>query len=189
MDRLLLTLAIVVFFALCVWGMRRGWLRKARSQSVLVPPFPEVPEAPGEPVLPETTGLYVSTTIAGEWQNRIVTRGAGLRSAATLRLYRGGIEVDRAGAPGFWIPAESLSAVRRDNHIAGKVLGVEGLLVVTWKAGETLLDTGFRGDDVDVYPQWIEALEALIPVSSEKNQDNGKAQKNHHTSEIKGGAQ
>jgi hypothetical protein len=188
MDRLLLTLAIVVFFALCVWGMRRGWLRKARSQSVLVPPFLEAPEAPGEPVLPETTGLYVSTTIAGEWQNRIVTRGAGLRSAATLRLYAGGIEVDRVGAPGFWIPAESLSAVRRDNHIAGKVLGVEGLLIVTWKAGETLLDTGFRGDDVDVYPQWIEALEALIPVSPEKDQ-LAKNSDNNHTSEIKGGAQ
>jgi hypothetical protein len=176
MDRLLLTLAIVVFFALCVWGMRRGWLRKARSQSVLVPPFPEVPDNPGEPVLPETTGLYVSTTVAGEWQNRIVTRGAGLRSAATLRLYPTGIEVDRVGAPGFWIPAGSLRAVRRDNHIAGKVLGVEGLLIVTWMAGETLLDTGFRGDDIDVYPQWIEAVTALIPSEN-------------HTSEIKGGAQ
>ena len=52
MDRLILTLAIVAFFALCVWGMRLGWRRKARSQSVLVPPFPEVPEYPGELVLP-----------------------------------------------------------------------------------------------------------------------------------------
>jgi hypothetical protein len=176
MDRLLLTLAIIVFFALCIWGMRRGWQRKARSQSVLVPPFPEVPESPGEPVLPETTGLYVSTTTAGNWQDRIVTRGAGLRSNATLRLYAGGIEIDRAGAPSFWIPAASVAGAHRAGQIAGKVMGMDNLLVITWKAGETLLDTGVRGDDVDVYPQWIEAITALVP------EDN-------HTSEITGGAQ
>jgi len=175
MDRLLLTLAIIVFFGLCVWGMRRGWVHKARSQSVLVPPFPEVPENPGEPVLPETTGLYVSTTTAGNWQDRIVTRGAGLRSKAALRLYPGGIEVDRAGAPGFWIPAGSVSGVRRASQIAGKVMGMDNLLVITWKAGETGLDTGIRGDDVDVYPQWIDAITAMVA-------------EHNHTSESTGGA-
>jgi hypothetical protein len=176
MDRLFLTLAIIAFFALCLWGMRRGWQRKARAQSVLVPPFPEVPESPGEPVLPETTGLYVSTTTAGNWQDRIVTRGAGLRSNATLRFYDAGIEIDRVGAPGFWIPVETLTGVRRASQIAGKVMGMENLLVITWKAGETLLDTGIRGDDVDVYPRWIEAIMAVVP-------------KENHTSEITGGAQ
>jgi hypothetical protein len=176
MDRLLLTLAIIAFFALCIWGMRRGWRRKARSQSVLVPPFPEVPESPGEPVLPETTGLYVSTTTAGNWQDRIVTRGAGLRSNVTIRFYHGGIEIDRIGAPGFWIPVEALAGVRRASQIAGKVMGMDNLLVITWTAGETLLDTGIRGDDIDVYPQWINAIEAAVPAVN-------------HTSESTGGAQ
>jgi hypothetical protein len=163
MDRLLLCLAIAVFFALCLWGMRVGWRRKARSQSARVPFFPTVPEEPGEPLLPETDGLYVSTTTAGNWQDRIVTRQVGLRTRATLRLYAGGIDVDRAGAPGFWIPAESITGIRRDKAIAGKVMGTDTLLIVTWTAGDAALDTGFRGDDVDVYPRWMEAVLAAAP--------------------------
>lgn len=157
MERFLLVLVVLAFFALAVWGMRLGWRRRARSQSVLVPPFPQVPGEPGEPQL-EAPGLYVSTTTAGNWQDRIVTRGMGLRGRAVLRRYAGGVEVDRAGAPGFWIPVESIVGVRRGSAIAGKVMGTDSLLLITWRLGEVELDTGFRGDDHGVYPQWIESL-------------------------------
>jgi hypothetical protein len=178
MDRLILTLLIVVFFLLCLGGMWLGWRRKARSQSVRVPPFPDPPEELGELLLPAATGLYVSTTTAGNWQDRIVTRGAGLRGNATLRLYACGIEVDRSGAPSFWIPAMSLVDARRDKAIAGKVMGTDSLLIITWNAGETLLDTGFRGDDLDVYPQWIEAVRAAALPRWAAND----------TSDLRGGA-
>ncbi|RSD08684.1 PH-like domain-containing protein [Amycolatopsis eburnea] len=157
MERLWLVLAIVAFFLLCLWGMYVGWRRKARAQSVQVPPFPEIPAEPGD-VLLESTGVYVATTFAGEWQNRVVTRGAGLRTSASWRLHDGGVAVERGGAPGFWIPREAITGVRRDSKIAGKVMGTDALLVVTWRAGETEVDTGFRGDDLDDYPQWIEQL-------------------------------
>ncbi|GAA5166698.1 transporter [Amycolatopsis dongchuanensis] len=141
--------------------MRVGWRRRARSQSVLVPPFPQVPADPGEPLL-EAPGLYVSTTTAGNWQDRIVTRGMGLRGRAVLRRYPGGIEVDRAGAPGFWIPDEAVTGVRRGSAIAGKVMGSDSLLIVTWRLGEVELDTGFRGDDHGTYDQWIDSLSNKI---------------------------
>ncbi|MFJ7216716.1 transporter [Amycolatopsis sp. NPDC098790] len=157
MERLWLVLAIVAFFLLCLWGMYVGWRRKSRSQSVRVPPFPEIPSEPGD-VLLESTGVYVATTFAGEWQNRVVTRGAGLRTSASWRLHDGGIAVERGGAPDFWIPREAVTGVRRDSKIAGKVMGTDALLVLTWRAGETEVDTGFRGDDLDDYPQWIEQL-------------------------------
>ncbi|WP_406629561.1 transporter [Amycolatopsis sp. WGS_07] len=157
MERLLLTLGIVVFFLLCLWGMRIGWKRKARSQSAVVPPFPEIPADPGEFQL-ESTGVYLSTTTAGNWQDRIVTRGAGLRTGAVWRLHPDGIAVERGGAPDFWIPRASVTGVRRDSRIAGKVMGTDALLVITWRLGDVELDTGFRGDDLDDYPQWIEKL-------------------------------
>jgi hypothetical protein len=175
MERLWLTLAIVVFFVLCLWGMRVGWRRKARSQSVEVPPFPETPENLGEPLLQAERGLYVSTTRAGHWQDRIVTRGAGLRTSATWRLHPEGLRVERVGAPELFIPAQSLVDVRTDRAIAGKVMGTDSLLVVTWKLGDVLLDTGFRGDDLGVYPQWMDKLREIAPGR------NGN--------EIKGGAQ
>lgn len=157
MERLWLVLAIVAFFLLCLWGMYLGWRRKARSQSARVPPFEQIPGDPGE-VLLESTGVYVATTIAGEWQNRVVTRGAGLRSGAVWRLHGGGVAVERGGAPDFWIPRGAVTGVRQDSKIAGKVMGTDALLVLTWRAGETELDTGFRGDELDDYPHWIEEL-------------------------------
>lgn len=157
-DRLLLTLVIVVFFLLCLWGMYVGWRRKARTQSVQVPPFPQIPDDPGE-VLLESTGLYVSTTFAGNWQDRVVTRGAGLRTGAVWRLHEGGIAIERGGGPDFWIPRDAVTGVRRDTKIAGKVMGTDALLIITWRAGDVELDTGFRGDELDDYPQWTEALQ------------------------------
>ncbi|WP_346054502.1 MULTISPECIES: transporter [Amycolatopsis] len=161
MERFVLVLVLLAVFALALWGMRVGWRRRARSQSVLVPPFPQVPADPGEPLL-EAPGLYVSTTTAGNWQDRIVTRGMGLRGRAVLRRYPGGIEVDRAGAPGFWIPDEAVTGVRRGSAIAGKVMGSDSLLIVTWRLGEVELDTGFRGDDHGTYDQWIDSLSNKI---------------------------
>ncbi|NKQ53697.1 transporter [Amycolatopsis sp. K13G38] len=157
MERFLLVLVVVAVFALALWGMRLGWRRRARSQSVRLAPFPQVPAEPGEPLL-EADGLYVSTTTAGNWQDRIVTRGMGLRGRAVLRRYAGGVEVDRAGAPGFWIPDESVLRVRRGSAIAGKVMGSDSLLIITWRLGEVELDTGFRGDDHGDYPQWMQSL-------------------------------
>ncbi|MTD55919.1 PH-like domain-containing protein [Amycolatopsis pithecellobii] len=157
MERFILVLVVVACFLLALWGMRLGWRRRARSQSVLVPPFPQVPEQPGEPGL-EAPGLYVSTTTAGDWQNRIVTRGMGLRGRAVLRRFPGGVEVDRAGAPGFWIPQDAIVGARRGSAIAGKVMGTDSLLIITWRLGEVELDTGFRGDDHGDYPQWIQSL-------------------------------
>lgn len=158
MDRLLLTLLVFACFLLALWAMRRSWRRRARSQSAVLAPFPQTPAEPGEELLPEAKGLYVSTTTAGNWQDRIVTRGVGLRGRAALRLYAAGVEVDRAGAPGFFIPRESIVAVKRASAMAGKVMGTESLLVITWRLGDKELDTGFRGDDLDVYPQWITSL-------------------------------
>ncbi|PXY19187.1 transporter [Prauserella muralis] len=163
MERLLLTLLVVALFALGVYGMWRGWRRQARAQSVLVPPFPPVPDDRGEPVL-ETTGIYVATTRAGHWQQRIVTRGMGLRGPASLRLYAGGVEVDRTGRPGFWIPRESIVEAATAKGMAGKVMGTDSLLVLTWRLGDVELDTGFRGDDLAVYPQWIEQVKGGAQV-------------------------
>jgi hypothetical protein len=157
MERLWLVLAIVAFFLLCLWGMYVGWRRKSRSQSAQVPPFPSIPPEPGE-VLLESTGVYLSTTTAGNWQDRIVTRGAGLRTGAVWRLHDGGVTVERGGAPDFWIPREAVTGIRRDTKIAGKVMGTDALLIITWRLGDADLDTGFRGDDLDDYPQWIEQL-------------------------------
>lgn len=158
MDRFLLTLALVAFFALCVFGMWRGWRRQAREQSVEFPPFPAMPGETGTAVLPDLRGMYVCTTRSGHWQQRVVTRGAGLRTSGTLRLYADGVRVERIGAPGFWIPRENVLRATTARAMAGKVMGTAALLVITWQLDDAVLDTGFKADDIAGYPEWIEAL-------------------------------
>lgn len=161
MIRLLLCLAVVAFFVLCAAGMRWGWRNRARRQSYL-PPLPVPPaEFAAEPLLPTMTGAYVSTTTADNWQDRIVAGGIGMRSAVEATLYPEGLLLDRTGAIPLWIPAAALLDARTGKAMAGKVMGVDGLLVVRWLAGEHELDTGLRADDKDTYDEWITAIRAL----------------------------
>ncbi|MER6875102.1 transporter, partial [Amycolatopsis sp. NPDC000673] len=74
------------------------------------------------------------------------------------RLHPDGVAVERGGLPDFWIPRASITGIRRDSRLAGKVTGTDVLLVITWRLGDVELDTGFRGDDLDDYPLWIEKL-------------------------------
>lgn len=155
MTRLLLCLLVVACFVLCAAAMRRGWRNRARRQSYL-PPLPEPPASPGPPLLPPVAGLYVGTTTAGDWQDRIVAGGIGARSRMQLSLYEEGLLVDRTGA-------RALLDARPGRAMAGTVLGVDGLLVVRWRLGEHELDTGLRADDRDHHPEWITAIRALAP--------------------------
>ena len=69
------------------------------------------------------------------------------------------IAIDRTGASPIFIPAESIRDARTDRGLAGKVMfSEEGLLVVQWENQGHLFDTGFRGDDKDVYEEWVAAL-------------------------------
>ncbi|MBP2337833.1 hypothetical protein JOF41_004011 [Saccharothrix coeruleofusca] len=159
MTRLLLTLAVLALFLLCLYGMWRGWQRRARRQAEALPAFPSPPADPGVATM-ETTGVYVGTTIGDDWQNRVAVGDIGHRAEAVLRLTERGVLVDRTGASPLWIPAEDVRGARTARGLAGKVMAADGLLVVRWQLGEQVFDTGFRGDDKDVYEQWVNALNA-----------------------------
>ncbi|SHE97786.1 PH-like domain-containing protein [Streptoalloteichus hindustanus] len=168
MERLLLSLLVLAFFVLCAAGMWWGWRNRARRQAAVLPAFPPAPEAlPGPELLTAATGVYVGTTTAGDWQDRVAVGDVGHRAAASLRLTDAGLLVERNGASPLWIPAESLREARTDRALAGKVMGPDGLLVVTWQLGEHLLDTGFRGDDKASYSEWVSALNALAHPNRE----------------------
>lgn len=157
MTRLLLSLGLLAVFLLCLYGMWRGWQRRARVQAEVLPEFPSPPADTGATVL-ETTGVYVGTTIGEDWQDRVAVGDIGHRAEATLRLTENGVLVERTGASALWIPAEQVAGARTARGLAGKVMTADGLLVVRWRLGDEVLDTGFRGDDKDVYEQWVQAL-------------------------------
>jgi hypothetical protein len=157
MIRLLLVLGCVVLVLVALAGMRLGWRNRERRQATL-PPLPAVPADLGSPRLPAATGVYVGTTFAASWQDRVVHGGLGRRAEASLALYDAGALIDRTGAEPVFVPAAELLDARLAPALAGKVMGAGGLLVLRWRLGAQEVDTGFRADDKSVYPSWVRAL-------------------------------
>lgn len=158
-DRIGWIVGLLLFITLLYWLMRQGWKWRGTLQSGL-PELPQTPEEPGEPVL-GLKGRYHGSTTAGQWLDRIVARGLGVRSLVELTLTDSGLQVERVGAPSFFVPRAALRGARLDKGIAGKVLTEGGLLIVTWAHGDKLIDSGFRSDRSAEHAGWVEAINTL----------------------------
>ncbi len=152
-----LTVALALAFLGCVASMRRGWRRRARRDEML-PALPEPPEGLGPDVVPPLVGLYLGTTRAGGWLDRVAANGLGGRANARLRLVPEGMVVVREGSADGFVPrADLLAAVVTDAQ-AGKWIGEGGVLLLTWRLGGIELDSGFRAEDHGVHETWAKAL-------------------------------
>jgi hypothetical protein len=117
--------------------------------------LPPLPDTVGPALIGATKGLYVGSTIAPSWQDRVAVGDLGFRSKAVLTRYPEGIMLQRTGAGPMWIPDESITAIRTERGIAGKALTHDGILVIRWKLPSgTEIDTGFRGDDRRELANW-----------------------------------
>jgi hypothetical protein len=162
-------IGLLVVLVLVVWlGMLAGWRRRgARQLAVLdLPPLPPTPAEPGAPLTADTDGVYVSTTTAGNWLDRVPARGLGTRSAATMAVTAAGVSWLRQGAPDVFAAAAALAGARRADGIAGKVMPPGGIVVVTWRLGDTQLDTGFRPDSAAQADRLVAAVERLAHAGS-----------------------
>ncbi|HZO64914.1 MAG TPA: hypothetical protein VFB74_07930 [Kribbellaceae bacterium] len=127
---------------LCYLGILHGWRSRKHRQGAITPP----PEPPAD--LDDSDaieGVYVATTTAYDWLDRIAVHGLGVRSRADVVVAQAGVAILRTAAPSLYIPAEELLSVRTERGIAGKV-AVEsaGLVVFTWQHDGHRFDTGFR---------------------------------------------
>ncbi|MGW8375852.1 hypothetical protein [Streptomyces sp. ODS28] len=163
---------LLLFIALLYWLMRQGWKWRGTLQGDL----PELPQAPADPglALLTLTGRYHGSTSAGQWLDRIVAHGLGVRSRAEVTLTEEGVGVVRPGASDFFVPAGKLRGARLETGIAGKVLTEGGLLVITWEHGGRALDSGFRSDKAAEHPEWVERINALAGASEDSDGVSGE---------------
>ncbi|MEE2056196.1 PH-like domain-containing protein [Rhodococcus artemisiae] len=155
MDRILLTLAFVALWVVLVLLMWKGWRGRARRQADAVGELPALPEDLGGELIAPSTGLYVGSTLAPSWQDRIAVGDLGHRAESELSRHTKGILLSRTGETPIWIPQDSIRAIRTERGLAGKVMTKDGVLVIRWELPSgTEIDTGFRGDDKSVYPAW-----------------------------------
>ena len=162
MERFWLTLAVLAVCVLAGYGLFVGWRHRAQRQAGLAE-LPSVPTDLGPDLATALTGLYVCTTTSGNWQDRIVAHGLGRRANATAELTADGVLINRINDDPIFLPAGSLTAVGTAPGIAGKVMGLpNGVLIISWRLGDVLLDSGFRADDPALQAEWIDKARALI---------------------------
>jgi hypothetical protein len=142
---LLLTLVPVA------WGlMWLGWRRRGRAQSDV----PRPREVGTEPAGRAFEGVYVSTTTHGDWLDRVVAHGLGVRGRVAAYVGEDGVALVRRGAPSVFVPRADLVGAGRAAGMAGTFVEADGLAVITWVLGARTLDTGIRlrraGDTADL---------------------------------------
>lgn len=151
---------LLVGVILLAWaGMSWGWRRRGARQADLG--APAAPPATPGPTLARAEGLYIGSVVAGDWLDRVVAHGLGARADAELSVHRDGVLLDRDGAPPLWIPRADLLGVRRDTGLAGKVTETGGLLVWTWRLGETELESGIRPRYADDAAPLLRAIQSV----------------------------
>lgn len=156
--RILLVLVVVAVIALVLAGMRRGWLRRARAQQDI-----PAPPLPADTVDGETAvaGVYVGSTLHGDWLDRVVVHDLGVRSRMRAQVTAEGVAIRREGARDLLIPAASLRGAGLGRGIAGKAYERDGVLVITWDLGGRLMDTGLRADVAEDQRQLLESVLAM----------------------------
>ncbi len=160
--RLAFVLLMIGLIALALWGMRRGWVNRTRRQADVPAP---AEQPPGGAVLsPAVSGLFAGTGVNGDWMDRIAVHDLGVRSRATLSYGEAGILLEREGARSLFIPADAIVGIRADRGVAGTVRSKDGMVVVTWRLGDRVLDTGFRADSAADHATVLDGLMAAYPM-------------------------
>ncbi len=166
-DRLALTLgtlgAVAVLYAL----MLKGWRGRVRRQGDLPAP-PPVPDVLPDVVLGALPGLFVGTTFADDWLDRVAVHGLAHRAAGWLTLTTQGVRLEREGQPDLWLSHDLLDRAEVGQALAGKVIGRDGLLLLDWRLGGRLLTSGFRADDHSTHQRVADAVNAALSDAGRK---------------------
>ncbi len=159
---LIMATVMAILIALVIQAMMRGWRHRAERQAELIGKLPSLPDTVGPVLVPATKGLYLGSTLVPGWNDRVAVGDLGYRCKAVLTRYPEGIMLQRSGAGPVWIPDESITAIRTENKMVGKVIpggtgsADQAILAIRWRLPSgTEMDTGFRGDDRRVYPRWL----------------------------------
>ncbi len=158
---LVFALVLLILVSWLIQLMMRGWRNRAARQGELIGMLPPVPDTVGAVSAPSLRGVYVGCTLSPRWHDRVVVGDLGYRTRAVVTGYPEGIMMQRSGGRPIWIPRERLIAIRTERGMVGKVVPTAnhdgGILAIRWRLPSgTEIDTGFRADNRDSYPQWIE---------------------------------
>ncbi|GAA3821673.1 PH-like domain-containing protein [Cellulomonas soli] len=160
---------LVLLLALVLLGMRAGWRARTRRTGEVVPALPAAPADLGEARTPALEAVYVSSTRAGDWLDRVTAHELGERSAAHVQVWDAGVTIAREGVADVFVPTEALRAAGTAPGIAGKVVGRDGIVLLTWLPAPEDgrgLDTGLHTRHAADREVLVAAARALIDTTA-----------------------
>lgn len=142
-DRLIPTLIVLAVgaagIALMFWGYRN---RRTKDLQVLAT-LPSIPaDLAQQTVLASAEGIYVSTTVAGDWLARINSLTLGSRSKVQLQVFASGVYLERTGARSIFLPIPQLELLATTSGMAGKFMGQDAIFLLRWNHEGSRFDTG-----------------------------------------------
>ena len=159
------TIGLAVLTVVLLLAMRRGWRSRQARTADAVGDLPTTPAELGAPITEAFEGVYVGTTLAGKWLERIAGQGLGSRAAGTAQLFESGLVVVRQGTDNLYIPLDRLTDVRFDRGVAGKVGDPERLVVVTWQ-----LDVPVDSGILVRHPAQAQELVAAVRAAAQRKE-------------------
>jgi hypothetical protein len=167
---LLLVLLVGVVYAL----MYAGWRRRARrfpSAAVATTDGATGSAADSSDTLgtAEVTaeGIYVTTTTVASRLERVAAAGLGVRARATMTVGGGEVRWVREGAGDVHVLFDWLTGVSRERGMAGKWVGQNRLVVVTWRAGDgEEFATGFLPRHTAQVDELVAAVGRNVPSTT-----------------------
>lgn len=184
-----LLVVLAVFLVLFVTLIGRRRLAQRTTTVVPVPPLPT--QTPGDVRFGPVEAVYVSTTLHGDWLARVGAHGLGDRSHAAVTVHDGGpgqsgVLIERDGADDLWVPVETIRSAGLAPGMAGKYVGTDGLVVLTWAVPEAdgvapaLVDTGLRTRRAEDRGSLVDAVRHLLVATQQAQQAQQSQQYQQH---------
>jgi hypothetical protein len=150
-------MAIVVAFMLVLLGLLAlGWYARRRRQVAIAAPA-SVPSDPGS-FVGQFAGKYVATTVSGDPFDRIAVHGLGFRGSVEVTVTVAGLVVRIVGENGIWIPREALRGIRRATWTIDRAVETNGLHLIEWSLGDSVVDSYFRMDDPAAFGTAVDSI-------------------------------
>ncbi|MFN3706918.1 hypothetical protein [Microcella sp.] len=163
MERLLpgaITIGLMlVLLALAWWG----WSGRRRRQGSFAAPH-RAPESLSAPLF-LTEAIAHATTLAGQPLERVSAHGLGYRSRIQVGVHDEGVVLAFPGADPILVVPADLVGIGLGTWTIDKAVEPDGLTVLSWRLGDTEVDTWLRlpaRDDRAL----IDAVRTRIPDSA-----------------------
>ncbi|PPK96031.1 hypothetical protein CLV92_105131 [Kineococcus xinjiangensis] len=161
-----IALAVLFLVLLVLWRqMFAGWRARLNRQADIAAPARLGAKEPGSAAV---EGVYVSTVDADNALERIAVHGLGTRSAVHVEVGPQGVALFRAGARSFAIPRADLVGVGRGPGMVGKFVGRDGLVVLRWKLGDRVVDTGIRPRRAEEGNRLVQQVQQILAEGQQR---------------------